>query len=257
MRTPNHASCSLPISQRECTISGIHLLIITKEDGYCARNSHLHHAVGTLVSSVAPPPLRRLVQTAHHFAPAWHTDRPCQKEVRTSRRKCVPSPATDHPPTTGETTCLYQKGSDAPGSSGKNSSDLETGVVHRSARDVTAVASPGLQTLLEVQVEGSFSHTKDFPGNCGLDQGNGKGQPTVGSRADQRRIAQAGHPRLQADHSEVHEAGSHHQATRTDVEHVFTDSCSADLGVRRACLSPISSSTRSSPSSSSNCTPGR
>ena len=27
MRTPNHASCSLPISQRKCTISGIHLLI--------------------------------------------------------------------------------------------------------------------------------------------------------------------------------------------------------------------------------------
>jgi hypothetical protein len=35
MRTPNHASCSLPISQRKCTISGIHLLIITKGDGYC------------------------------------------------------------------------------------------------------------------------------------------------------------------------------------------------------------------------------
>jgi hypothetical protein len=113
MRTPNHASCSLPISQRKCTISGIHLLIITKGDGYCARNSHLHHAVGTLVSSAAPPPLRRLVQTEHHLAPAWHTDRSCQKEVRTGRRKCVPSPATAHPPTTGETTCLYQKGSDA------------------------------------------------------------------------------------------------------------------------------------------------
>src|SRR6266446_9737222 len=41
MRTPNHASCSLPISQRKCTISGIHLLNFTKGDGYCARNSHL------------------------------------------------------------------------------------------------------------------------------------------------------------------------------------------------------------------------
>ncbi len=31
----------------------------------------------------------------------------------------------------------------------------------------------------------------------------------------------------------VHEAGSHQQATRTDVEHVFTGACSADLGLRR------------------------
>src|SRR5262249_52845648 len=30
MRTPTHASCSLPISQRKCTISGIHLLDFTK-----------------------------------------------------------------------------------------------------------------------------------------------------------------------------------------------------------------------------------
>src|SRR5262249_52845647 len=27
-----------------------------KGDGYCARNAHLHHAVGTLVSSVVPSP---------------------------------------------------------------------------------------------------------------------------------------------------------------------------------------------------------
>jgi hypothetical protein len=41
--------------------------------------------------------------------------------------------------------------------------------------DVASLASPGLQTLLEVQVEGSLSHPKDFPGNCGLDPGNGLG----------------------------------------------------------------------------------
>ncbi len=32
-----------------------------------------------------------------------------------------------------------------------------------------AVASPWLQTLLEVPIEGSFSHTKDLPGDRGLD----------------------------------------------------------------------------------------
>src|SRR5260370_6576588 len=78
MRTPNHASCSLPISQRKCTISGIHLLNFTKGDGYCARNSHLHHAVDTLVSSVAPSPLPRLDQARHLLPLAGDADRPCQ-----------------------------------------------------------------------------------------------------------------------------------------------------------------------------------
>jgi hypothetical protein len=41
------------------------------------------------------------------------------------------------------------------------------------------------------------------------------------------------------------------------VEHVLTHARPADLGLRRAFLSPISSSTRSSPSSSSNCTRAR
>ena len=67
--------------------------------------------------------------------------------------------------------------------SGKNGSDLETGVVHRSARDATAVASPGLQTLLEVQVESSFSHTKDFPGNCGLNPRKWQGTTDYGEQS--------------------------------------------------------------------------
>ena len=40
-----------------------------------------------------------------------------------------------------------------------------------------AVASSGLQTLLEVQVEGSFSQAKNIPGDRRLDPGDGKGQP--------------------------------------------------------------------------------
>jgi hypothetical protein len=38
------------------------------------------------------------------------------------------------------------------------------------------VASPGLQTLLKVQVEGYFYQTKDLPGDRRLDSGAGKGQ---------------------------------------------------------------------------------
>src|SRR6266699_3501972 len=83
---------------------------------------------------------------------------------------------TDHPASTGETACLYQDRPDAPGPADKNGADLETGVVHRSARDAAAVASPGLQTLLEVQVEGYFYQTKDLPGDHHLDSGDGKGK---------------------------------------------------------------------------------
>ena len=42
--------------------------------------------------------------------------------------------------------------------------------------DAAAVASPGFQTLLEVQVEGYFYQTKDLPGDRRLDSGDGKGQ---------------------------------------------------------------------------------
>ena len=45
-----------------------------------------------------------------------------------------------------------------------------------------ALASSRLQTLLEVQVEGSFSQAANIPGDCGLDQGDGKGQPRLRSR---------------------------------------------------------------------------
>jgi len=95
-----------------------------------------------------------------------------------------------------------------------------------------ALASSGFQALLEIQVEGRFSQAKDLPGNRGLDQADGEGPSPVGSRAHPGRIAQAGHTRRLSDHAEVHERRAHHQATRTEVEHVLTDACPADLGVR-------------------------
>ena len=59
-----------------------------------------------------------------------------------------------------------------------------------------ARAAPGLQALLEVQVEGSFLQAKDLPGDRGLDPADGEGQSTVGSRAHPGRIAQAEHSRF-------------------------------------------------------------
>ena len=95
-----------------------------------------------------------------------------------------------------------------------------------------AVASSGLQTLLEVQVQSSFSQAKDLSGDRRLDSGDGQGQSTVGSRAHPGRITQAGHPRLQAHYPEVHESCAHHTTTWPDLEDVHAHPCPADLGLR-------------------------
>jgi hypothetical protein len=114
-----------------------------------------------------------------------------RREVRTGRRKCVPSKASDHPPTTGETTCLYQRGSDAPGASGKHGSDLETGVVHRSGRRRgSRWHRQGFKLLWKYKSRAASLTPRISQETVANICGNGKGQPTVGSRADQRRIAQ-------------------------------------------------------------------
>ncbi len=42
--------------------------------------------------------------------------------------------------------------------------------------DASAMASPGIQAVLEVQVQSSFCQTKDLSRDCGVDQGDGKQQ---------------------------------------------------------------------------------
>jgi hypothetical protein len=56
--------------------------------------------------------------------------------------------------------------------------------ITRSARDAPAVASPGIQALLERQVQRSLYQTKDLSRDHLLDQGDGRQQSTVGSRTD-------------------------------------------------------------------------
>jgi hypothetical protein len=134
VRTPQPVSCTLPIPQRKSTISNIHSLIFTKGNVHCAEDSHVRHMVDTLVSSLAPPPLRRLDYTGRHLAPAGDVERPFQEQVPPRGRKRTPAKASDHPAATGETTYLYQDGPDAPGAAGKNSADLETSLVHHPGR---------------------------------------------------------------------------------------------------------------------------
>src|SRR5215467_14118965 len=71
----------------------------------CALDSHLHHAVDTLLPSATPPPLHRLDHTKHHFAPVRDADRSFPEQIRTSRRKCPPASTTHYPASTGEATC--------------------------------------------------------------------------------------------------------------------------------------------------------
>jgi hypothetical protein len=123
---------------------------------YCAWDSHLFHAVGRSWPSVAPPSLRHLDQTRHHLAATGDADRPFQEQVRAGGRKCAPSPATHHPPATGETTCLQQIGPVASGASGQDSSEVETSHRYCPARDAPVVASTGVQALLEIQVQSHF-----------------------------------------------------------------------------------------------------
>jgi hypothetical protein len=55
--------------------------------------------------------------------------------------------------------------------------------------DALAVASSRIQAVLEVQVQSGASQTEDPSRDSGLDQGNGQGQPTMGSGTDPGSIA--------------------------------------------------------------------
>ena len=105
---------------------------------------------------------------------------------------------SDHPASPGETACLYQDGLYTPGPAGKHSADLETGP-HHSFRKTTdlALASSGLQTRLEGQVEGSFSQAKHIPGNRRLEEARWQGTTAVfGAERIRGERALAGHARF-------------------------------------------------------------
>ena len=56
------------------------------------------------MSSVAPPPLRRLDKTGHYLSSTGDADRPCQMQIRTRGRKRAPPRASRSSSSTGETT---------------------------------------------------------------------------------------------------------------------------------------------------------
>jgi hypothetical protein len=68
--------------------------------------------------------------------------------------------------------------------------------ITRPARDAPAVASSGIQALLEVHVQSGLFQTEDLRRDRGFDKGEGKELSTVGSGTYPWRITQARAPRL-------------------------------------------------------------
>ena len=62
-----------------------------------------------------------------------------------------------------------------------------------------------------------------------IDQGDGKQESALGSRAHPRRVAQAGYSRVQTNHSEIHEARSPPSPRRAEVGNVPPQSCGRNL----------------------------
>ncbi len=57
---------------------------------------------------------------------------------------------------------------------------MEASAFHHPARDAPAVASPGIQAVLEIQVQSSICQTKDLRRNRGFHQGNGRAESAFG-----------------------------------------------------------------------------
>ncbi|SRR6266567_6050941 len=128
-----------------------HLLLLAdfEEEEYNLKHSpaHLHKGVTYAMHGILTFIKRLTAFVSSRFTTAsspgqnralplscWGADRPCQKQVRTRGRKRAPTKASYHPPSTGETTWLYQNGPNASGASGHDGSDLEASAFHRSGR---------------------------------------------------------------------------------------------------------------------------
>src|SRR3989442_2411859 len=74
----------------------------------CVPCSHLSQTTNSSLLSRAPRWHCSLDETALHLPSARNDRRPCQREVRTARRKCVVTAATHHPASAGQTTGLQE-----------------------------------------------------------------------------------------------------------------------------------------------------
>ena len=183
MRTPHAVSCSLPIPRKNSTIASIHSLILT------LGVTSTVHGILTFFKRLGGHGL----QSLHHRYVAWSKPNTTSlllgtlTDLAKSKSELFAENALLR-----QQLIILQRQVKRPVCTktdrmllvllARIGRHLETSPPHCSARDAAALASSRLQTLLEVQVEVSFSQAENIPGDRGLDPGDGKGQPTVGSR---------------------------------------------------------------------------
>ena len=149
---------------------------------------------------------------------------------------------------------MHENRPDAPGAPGQDGAHLETSPVYRPARETRLRwQRQGFKIFWKYKSRAMSAIPKISAETIALIQEMARDNRLWGAeriRGELLKLSIRGLPHYSA----VHEICAHYKATRTELEDLLTHVCSADLGVRRACLSPISSSVRCSPFSWPNCT---
>ena len=97
--------------------------------------------------------------------------------------------------------------------------------ITRSTRDAPAVASPGIQALLEIQVQGSFCQTKGSRRDRSVDSGMAVQIGVFGAERIHGELLKLG-LRVSLPHDpEVHETSAHCKAARAELEDFLTHAC--------------------------------
>ena len=180
-------------------------------------------------------------------------DRSAPQQARAGRRERAPAPAAPRPAAERQAPALHARRPRAPGAPGQPRPRLAAGAAHRPARDAAALASAAVSRVLAAEIAGRR------PGRAAQDVGrddrpdprDGRRESALGRRAHPGRTPEAGHPRGQVDHPEVHArrppAAARGQTWATFLRNHADD----DLGLRLPPGHRPAASGRCTPSSSS------
>jgi hypothetical protein len=158
-----------------------HSLSRQRRSSSCASCSSAHQTIRLLLFSFPPTALSAMDKTATYLAAVWNNDRSYSGKSRTGGRKCSLASPTHHPPSTDQTTNIYENGPHAAGAIGKGGSVMEASPLDCSARDASQVASSGLSPLLEAEVKGEVHTSEGVSRDHRVNQGDGKQQSALGS----------------------------------------------------------------------------
>ncbi|SRR6266566_5275101 len=119
-------SGSTPISRRRGSIRALYI--------------HLNQATSLFQLSLAPRTFFALDQTTNGLPFTRHARRYDQRKIRTTCGKRPVTTPTDHPSSTNQAAGLPEDGPVAPGTSGQDGPNLETGDLHCPAGDASAAS---------------------------------------------------------------------------------------------------------------------